>query len=362
MKCAGNRTGSPPVAHGTRGVALVIVLLMVMAMAIVVGTFTYSMKVETRLAFQTDASGELNWLGLSGVEFAKWFMVQEQRIAGQQTYSGLNQRWAGGPGVPNLAEDPLEGISLTRVPIGEGFVTLRIVDQERKININQVDSKQLETALNRTGAGGASGDSLAAALIDWRDPDDFVTSGGGAESAYYLGLDPPYRAKNGPIDDVNELLKVKGVTPAQFFGGSVSGGRRTRSGLMPENGDNVGLSEIFCAVSIGRVNINTAPEAVLEVALRGDSTLARQIVQARSGPDGIDGTEDDEPAHNDGDIGRLIGPIGAGQVGAQSRFTALSSTFEVHVEAVLGRSQSRYVALIQRRGVRDFQTLVFRPE
>jgi general secretion pathway protein K len=341
---------------------LVIVLLVVMAMAVVVGTFSYSMKVETRLAFQTDASGELDWLGLSGIEFAKWFMVQEQRLPGQQTFSGLNQRWAGGPGVQDVADNPLEGISLNQVPVGEGFVTIRIVDLERKININQVDPKQLETALNRTGAGGASGESLAAALTDWRDPDDFVTSGGGAESDYYLGLDPPYRAKNGPIDDINELLKVKGVTPAQFFGGSVSGGRRTGVPTAHESGEIVGLSEIFCAISSGRININTAPEAVLEVVLRGDSTLARQIIQARSGPDGIDGTEDDEPARNDADIGRLIGPIGAGQLGAQSRFTALSSTFEVHVEAVLGRSHSRFVAVIQRRGIRDFQTLVFRPE
>jgi general secretion pathway protein K len=338
---------------------------MVMAMAIIAGTFTYSMKVESRLAFQTDASSELHWLGLSGVEYAKWFMVQEQRVPGQQSFSALNQRWAGGPGPRELVEDPLEGLSLTDVHIGEGRVSIRIVDQERKININQVDARQLETALNRTGAAGESGEALAAALTDWRDPDEFVTSGGGAESAYYLGLDPPYRAKNGPIDDIHELLKVKGVSPAQFFGGPVSGGRRmatsSRSSSVPGT-DIVGLVEIFCAISNGRVNINTAPEAVLEVALHGDSTLARHIIQARAGSDQIDGTEDDEPARNDADITRLIGPVSGGQIGAQARFASLSSTFEIQVEAVSGRTHARYIALIQRRGVRDFQTLVFRPE
>ncbi len=352
-----------------RGIALVIVLMMVMAMAIIVGTFTYSMKVESRLAFQTDASGELNWLGLSAVEYAKWFMAQEQRAPGQQSFSGLNQRWAGGVGPRDLVDDPLEGLSLSNVEIGEGRVTIRIRDQERRININQADAVQLETALNRTGAPGESGEVLAAALRDWIDADEFVTSGGGAESSYYLSLDPPYRAKNGPIDDVYELLKIKGITPTQFFGGASANGRRTgaRAPLgQPLGGssgsDPVGLVDLFCAISSGRVNINTAPEAVLEVVLRGDSTLAHHAMQTRAGPDQIDGTEDDEPARNDADIGRLLGPISAGQLGVQSRFTALSTTFEVEIEATLGRSRARYVALIQRRGIRDFQTLVFRPE
>jgi general secretion pathway protein K len=351
-----------------RGIALVIVLLMVMAMAIIVGTFSYSMKVESRLAFQTDASGELNWLGLSAVEYAKWFMAQEQRVPGQQSFSGLNQRWAGGPGPMDLADDPLQGLSLSNVEIGPGRVSIRIIDQERRININQADAIQLETALNRSGAPGESGEVLAAALKDWTDPDDFVTSGGGAESAYYLSLDPPYRAKNGPIDDIYELLKIKGITPAQFFGGPSASGRRTgaKSPLGQAVGsgatDSVGLVDLFCAISSGRVNVNTAPEAVLEVVLRGDSTLAHHILQVRSGPDQTDGTEDDEPARNDADIGRLLGPVSPGQVSAQSRLTALSATFEVEIEATLGRSRARFVALIQRRGVRDFQTLVFRPE
>ncbi len=354
-----HRSGNPA---RRRGVAMVIVLLMVMAMAVIVGAFSFSMKVESRLAFQTDASGELNWLGLSALEHAKWFMAQEQRMPGAQGYTGLNQRWAGGPGPKDLVEDPLEGVSLTDVTIGEGKVSIRIIDQERKLNINQVDVRQLETALNRTGSAGESAEALAAALTDWRDSDEFVTPGGGAESAYYLGQDPPYRAKNGPIDEIHELLKVKGITPVQFFGGTVSGGRRTASLRTQASTDVVGLVDLFCAISNGRVNVNTAPEAVLEVALHGDSTLAHHILQTRAGPDGIDGTEDDEPAKNDADIGRLLGPVPAGQVGAQGRFTALSTTFEVQIEAVLGRSHARYTALIQRRGIRDYTTLVFRPE
>ena len=66
----------------------------------------------------------------------------------------------------------------------------------------------------------------------------------------------------------------------------------------------MGLVDLFCAVSNGRVNINTAPEAVLEIILRGDATTAHHIQQIRAGADGMDGTADDEPARNDADITR----------------------------------------------------------
>ena len=79
-------------------IALIIVMLMVLAMGIAAGILAYSMKVETKLATNTSASGELEWLGLSGVEFAKWVLAEQQRIPGEQGYNGLNQFWAGGPG------------------------------------------------------------------------------------------------------------------------------------------------------------------------------------------------------------------------------------------------------------------------
>lgn len=55
--------------------------------------------------------------------------------------------------------------------------------------------------------------SLAAALIDWRDPDDLRTEGLGAESDYYYNLRPPYMPRNAPIRSWQELGYVRGMTP-----------------------------------------------------------------------------------------------------------------------------------------------------
>lgn len=341
-----------------RGVALVIVMLMLLAMGILAGVFAYSMKVEAKLATNTDAGAELTWVGISGVEFAKWMLFEQGRRAGQQGYNSLDQFWAGGSGDnsgpgEHLEQEvnPFEGLSLRRIPIdADTWVALEIIDQERKLNINQADVQVLEAALNLAGAGATDASAIHAALKDWIDRDDLPTAGGGAESTdYYLRQNPAYRAKNGPIDDVSELLKVRGVTPELYWGEKSVPRRPSPQGPTSENLSTVGLEQLFCSLSSGQININTAPQEVLQVALKGDASAARQIIQLRA----------EEPAKNPADLGRLLGPAWVG--GQRNPFTTLSSTFEVRVEAHLGRATQRFVATIQRRG-RDFQTLVFREQ
>jgi type II secretory pathway component PulK len=64
---------------------------------------------------------------------------------------------------------------------------------------------------------------IACAIIDWIDADDnpYMAPDGsasGAESSYYTSLNPPYRCKNAPLDSIEELLWVRGVTPLLLFG------------------------------------------------------------------------------------------------------------------------------------------------
>lgn len=60
-------------------------------------------------------------------------------------------------------------------------------------------------------------EAVADAILDWLDEDDEAREFG-AESAYYASLEPPYAPKNGPLDTVEELLRVRGVTPQMLFG------------------------------------------------------------------------------------------------------------------------------------------------
>ena len=52
---------------------------------------------------------------------------------------------------------------------------------------------------------------VADAIVDWLDMDSSPRPYG-AEDDYYTALSPPYHCKNGPLDSLEELLLVRGVT------------------------------------------------------------------------------------------------------------------------------------------------------
>ena len=58
---------------------------------------------------------------------------------------------------------------------------------------------------------------IADAILDYLDADDMPRLFG-AESDYYQGLDPPTLPVNGPITRLDQLLSVRGVTPALLYG------------------------------------------------------------------------------------------------------------------------------------------------
>lgn len=351
-----------PQAGRRHAAALVIVLVLVLAMAVIAGAFAYSMKVEARLAVNTQSSPELEWLGRSGVEFAKWVLEQQRRIPDQGGFDALNQFWAGGPGAVDSVDNPFAGMSLREIPIGDGVVSVEIVDLERRLNLNTIAEPTLEMALQVAGVGAGDATSVTAAIMDWRDRDDLEHVGGGAEKNYYLGMNPPYIAKDGPFDDPSELLKVRGITPAMYWGGRVGpasqrgpGSHRQPTGSIAPDESGAGLVDIFSAISVGRVNVNTAPLPVLRVLLGGDPNLAQQLLQKRAGPDGIDGTEDDMPFRSMAEL------PGAGITQA-SLFTVQSSTFEVHVDARIGSARKRFVGVLRRGASRESQVMLFHPE
>jgi hypothetical protein len=116
---------------------------------------------------------------------------------------------------------------------------------------------------------------LSDAILDFIDEDD-TPRPFGCEREYYGQLQPAYAPKNGPLDSLEELLLVRGVTPTLLFGFD-----RNRNGLidpyerpagggtttMSNGGDFAGWSSYFTLYSVEanrradgtlRVNINSA--------------------------------------------------------------------------------------------------------
>jgi general secretion pathway protein K len=353
--------------NSSSGMALIVVMIAIFVFATLAARFALSMKVETKLAQNADNEQQLLWLGRSGVEYARWILSQEASIAGEP-YDSLNQIWAGGPGGPGETNSVLAGISMNNFPVGDGTITIKIVDLERKANINTADTPLLQQTLTLMGVDADSISVVSDSIQDWIGPAGPPRIAG-AENDYYQSLTPPYSAKNAPMDDLSELLLVKGVTPEMYWGTSATShtpanfqhpklGLGTAPGQAPDY--PFGLVDVFTPISTGRININTADANVLQMLPGVDTNTAAAIILQRAGPDGMDGTEDDTPY-------RAIGQLTTAGVGPQAiarlnnLCTVRSSTFEVHVTAHIGDSSRDFTAILYRNPASgtDIQVLRF---
>ncbi len=145
-------------------------------------------------------------------------------------------------------------------------VWVRVIDESGKVPINLADQPVLQQILINLGVPLEDASAIADSIIDWRDEDDEHRVGG-AESEYYMDLPRPYVAKNAPLDSLEELRLVKGVTDELFFGGEEHA---------------VGLQDLFSVFNREpTLNIRSATPEVLQAVLGLDEEQMKQFMLAR---------------------------------------------------------------------------------
>ena len=199
-------------AQKPRAFAIVIVLVSVTVLALLAGAFAYAMKVETRLMANTNNDEQFYWIGRGGIDRACWFLAQE----GNQPFTSLQQYWNHGPGDGPETNSPLAGESLDNYQIGLGTVSVTMTELESKINLNTAEAPLLQQVLTQMGVDASAISVVSDSVLDWIGPGDAARPAG-AKSDYYQGVGG-YNSKNGPIDDIQELQLIKGVTPEMFKG------------------------------------------------------------------------------------------------------------------------------------------------
>lgn len=348
-----------------RGIALIIVLISIFVLTILAGGFAIAMKTETKLARNANSETELEWLGRSGVEYARWILAQQLSIPAEP-YDALNQVWAGGAGGFATSNSPLADVQ-REVHLGAGSFTWKITDLERKFNINLALGNEdvLRQACRVVGVDAGDMPAVVGSIEDWLDKDSDLHIQG-AETEYYQTLNPPYEAKNGAIDDLSELLLIKGITPELYWGTSstnhppgVFQKQLNRFGAMVEPSYPVGFVDIFTPISTGKININTASPTTLQL-VGIEPLIAEGIVAARDGED--DGTGQTGPFRNLApqylwsrvpgltlEMGRQI----------QRLCDVRSRTFQVEVDAEINGYKRQFIAILGRNNQRDVQVLNF---
>lgn len=172
--------------QGQRGFALIIVLWAVVLIGMLITQLTANGRTEARIAGNLAANAAAEAAADGAVATAVYrFLDADQR-----------QHWP--------ADDAAH-----RLTIGPSKIAVHLADLGGRVNPNLASDALLEALLREIGVDGGQAAALAGAITDWHDP---TARHGAGEMAYRAaGLD--YGPAGGPFETVEELGRVRGMTP-----------------------------------------------------------------------------------------------------------------------------------------------------
>ncbi|MGV7931226.1 MAG: general secretion pathway protein GspK [Spirochaetota bacterium] len=202
---------------GSSGYVLVIVLLVISLLVAISSEFIITAQTNVRYIGRFSESLRARTIARAGVNLAVALLEADKKGAASGLLSGVST---------NTNVDSFQdiwAIDLPPLPIEGGHLKIEITDENSKININAlanevVDRSPYYTVAQRFFLNMALPMDLADALIDWVDIDDSRFPYGAESSDFYLAQARPYRAKNGAMDSIQEMLMVKGITPEIYYG------------------------------------------------------------------------------------------------------------------------------------------------
>ncbi len=257
----------PESLKNERGLAFILVIW-VLVLLIALGTeFAFSMRTEVNTTRNFKEDREAYYLAKAGMQLAMTELLQKARyhsiteekgfIIGQPQPTPEPGQQVNQTPEEEVPEDAIYETAREDIPLGAGLITYTIEDENGKLNVNRVSREILIKALEQNGMQqGSDRDEIADSILDWVDEDDNHRLNG-AENDYYLSQFPPYHAKNGPLDSLSELLKVKGMTEELLYGDPEYDEAEDKEDLKP------GLVRLFTVYNTPFFNPNTASREVL---------------------------------------------------------------------------------------------------
>jgi len=217
-----------------KGSVLLAVLVIVALLALGAYTFSNTMVVEAEATAMYGRRVQTRMFADSGVEMVK-AILSEEKTFGSTNYYHDPDRLAAiimrdseqerGRGYFSVVS-PIESDE-TSTGIRFGFR-----DESAKINLNALVQLEFDDEEARREVIMYLPNmtlEVADAILDYID-DDFTPRANGVESDYYLALNPPYYAKDKPLETMDELLKVAGVTEQLLYGEDAN-----RNGILDPN-------------------------------------------------------------------------------------------------------------------------------
>jgi DNA uptake protein ComE-like DNA-binding protein len=211
-----------------RAYVLIAVLIVIVVLSLAAYRFTDAMTSEFTVAVRTSDAAQTKAFAASGIHYAMGMLADPATFSGTLNYNPYDNAGVFSAQTIGPSDTKRGGGKFSLIAVGDTFtgsgesryaVRYGVTDESGKLNINaflklDTTGNALHDALmklpNMT-------EEIADAIVDYVDSDDTARAAG-AESSYYQGLNPPYQAKNGPVNSIDELLLVRGVTPQLLFG------------------------------------------------------------------------------------------------------------------------------------------------
>ena len=180
---------APPAAR-QRGAALLLVMWLIALLAALVGGFAMAARIESMQGRVASQGVVAEQAARAGIEYALT-RLEEQDQRRRWLPDGRPYAWR----------------------FGGARVTVRIVDEQGKVDLIGAQAPLLAGLLRTVGVDAEQAQRIASAVIDWRDPDFLTQPAGGGEDADYEAAGLPYGAKDAPFETSAELQQVLGMTP-----------------------------------------------------------------------------------------------------------------------------------------------------
>ena len=268
---------SAPRAPARDGAILIVVLWVLIILSLLVGTLAFEMHVEANVTSYYRKRLKSQYLARAGMEWARMVLLKAGSLSEdmQDLYPELY--------LGALHLDRGLAVEGMRQEVGEGEFTVSLIPEQGRRNINRLTEDDWREILDQGNVPDDLWDELIDAFMDWVDRDD-VHRLNGAESDDEFYEEGGYEVKNGPLDTIDELLLIKGFTPAIVYGGPP---------IEEDDPPLAGIAHGLTTYGDGRVNINTAGREVLMTYPEIDEWMVDAILDGRAGIDGEFGTEDD---------------------------------------------------------------------
>ncbi|MEZ6134056.1 MAG: type II secretion system protein GspK [Pirellulaceae bacterium] len=241
-----------------KGFLLILVLLVVSIATLAALNFSRSMLISRETAMISNGRLQARMAAESGAQSVRLFLAYPRLTRTEMGGTWSNDMFYARNVIPDVDPKRRANFTIVSPALDElgNFTGFRfgLQNESAKLNLNTLAQLDALASSGDLGAaavgdlGGAAGavagelasaatetvatslatnlllalpgmtEEISDAILDYLDEDEEPRPLGAEFSDYYQLLQPAYKPKNGPLDSIEQLLQVRGVTPALLFG------------------------------------------------------------------------------------------------------------------------------------------------